>query len=124
MSAVNIGMRTLFAGILMVALWQPALAGHGDLTKGEMVYEETCIACHGETGQGELPGVPDFTSTEENRLAKSEETLIEHVIDGFETPGAELAMPPKGGNPDLTEEDVHDVVFYLRKQFGNMPSQN
>jgi len=27
-------------------------------------------------------------------------------------------MPPNGGNPDLTEQDIRDVIAYIRKEFG------
>jgi hypothetical protein len=38
---------------------------------GKVVYDETCVACHGPDGTGVLPGVPDFTS-KSGPLAKSD----------------------------------------------------
>lgn len=28
-----------------------------------------------------------------------------------------MAMPPMGGNPDSTEQDMADVLAYMRKEF-------
>ena len=103
----------LMAGLFMTA---PAFA-QGDVKKGAQVYEGTCIACHGENGKGEeLPGVPDFTSAK-GPLAKKDAVLLGHIINGFESPGSDLAMPALGGNEDLTEEDIRNVLAYLRAKY-------
>ena len=110
-----VGVVALFLTVIFFG--QVALAGHGDPMKGKAVYlETTCAACHGENGQAAVPGVPSF-SGDGSPLAKSEEILIKHVINGFESPGAEMAMPPKGGNPDRTVLDAHNVIAYIRKRF-------
>lgn len=84
---------------------------------GKAVYEGTCIACHGAGGEGALPGVPDFTDPN-GVLRKSDGELIDHMINGFQSPGSPMAMPPKGGNPSLTLEDIEQVLRYLRETFG------
>ncbi len=28
-----------------------------------------------------------------------------------------MAMPPKGGNPSLSDDDIHAVIAYLRQAF-------
>ena len=87
-----------------------------DAGRGGEIYAQTCVACHGADGRGVLPGVPDFTSAS-GPLAK-EDALLQHITDGFQTPGSPMAMPSKGGNPDLTEEDVMSVLRYLREHYG------
>ena len=72
----------------------------------------------GADGRGTLPGVPDFTS-KSGPLSKGDSVLLQHITDGFQTPGSVMAMPPKGGNPDLTEDDVIDVLYYIRGKFGS-----
>lgn len=83
---------------------------------GKAVYEGTCVACHGADGRGTIPGVPDFTKPG-SALSKPEDHLVANVINGFQTPGSPLAMPPKGGNPGLTEDDVRNVVRYMKEVF-------
>jgi len=85
---------------------------------GQSVYEQTCVACHGADGKGVLPGVPDFTE-KGGRLSQSEDVLVQHVIDGFQSPGSPMAMPPNGGNASLTEADARAVVKYLLGAFGS-----
>lgn len=85
---------------------------------GQVVYEQTCVACHGADGKGVLPGVPDFTE-KGGRLSQSEDMLVQRVIDGFQSPGSPMAMPPRGGNADLTEADARAVVKYLIGTFGS-----
>jgi len=91
-------------------------AVHAAGPSGKSVYEGTCIACHGPDGKGVLPGVPDFTSAQ-GPLSQSDEVLEKHVLEGFQKPGSPMAMPPKGGNPALTDEDVAAAIRYLRTRF-------
>ena len=81
---------------------------------GEQIYKQTCVACHGTDGKGAIPGVSDF----KERLSKSDEILFQHVIEGFQSPGSPMAMPPKGGNPNLTDQDIREVLSYIRKTYG------
>jgi len=90
----------------------------GDAAKGKAVYDGTCVFCHGENGKGEIPGTPDFTKAS-GPLSQSDAILVEHITDGFESPGAAMPMPAKGGNTDLSDEDIADVLAYLRKAFGS-----
>jgi mono/diheme cytochrome c family protein len=81
---------------------------------GEQVYSGTCIACHGADGNGAIPGVPVLFE----RLVKTDETLFKHIKEGFQSPGSTLAMPALGGNPDLADKDIENVLGYLRQKFG------
>lgn len=76
------------------------------------LYETTCIACHGAKGQGDLPGVPDLAKG--GRLSKPDAELVANILKGFQTKGSPMAMPAKGGNPNLTAEDAKALVIYLR----------
>lgn len=89
----------------------------GNVENGSKVFMTTCFACHGVDGKGMLPGMPDFTKTRD-RLAQSDSVLVSHVINGFQSPGAMIPMPPRGGNPALTEQNILDAVTYIRQQFG------
>lgn len=103
--------------ILSVAVMIGLTAGAHAAPDGKAIYEQTCIACHGANGKGALPGVPDLTG-KSGRLSKPDGVLIKNMMDGFQTPGSPMAMPPKGGNPALTREDIESVLGYMRKRFG------
>ena len=72
---------------------------------GEKVYGGICMACHtaGAAGAPRLGEAADW----EARLSKGTETLYTHAIEGFN------AMPAKGGNPALSDDEVKAAVDYL-----------
>jgi len=97
---------------------QPAASPAAGATDGRHIYEGTCIACHGADGKGTISGVPDLTARD-GALSKPDSVLLAHIENGFQGPGAILAMPPKGGNQSLTTADLEAVLGYLRSAFGN-----
>lgn len=88
----------------------------GDVAAGQKVYNGTCIACHGAKGEGTVPGVPNFTK-KGGVLSKPHSALVEHIKKGFQSGGG-LSMPPRGGDPSLTEQDLANVHAYLHSDFG------
>lgn len=105
------------AAVLAASLFilNPAKATD-NVKNGAKIYGETCVACHGENGAGAFPGVPDFTATN-GRLNKTDAILVDHIDNGFESPLSDMAMPERGGNEELTEQDIKDVLCYLRAEF-------
>ena len=83
---------------------------------GKVVYQQSCVACHGADGAGAFPGVPDLTEVN-GSLAKPDITIIKNITDGYQSPGSPMAMPPKGGSPSLTDENIKAVVDYMRNEF-------
>ena len=83
---------------------------------GKEVYEKTCIACHGANGKGAVPGAADFTDPK-GRLTKPDDVLLKHIGSGFQTPGSPMAMPAKGGNPTLTDDDLKNALKYIRETY-------
>jgi cytochrome c5 len=80
-----------------------------DMQVGEQVYQSTCAACH-EQG---IAGAPGQGNREEwqPRLAKGYETLVINSINGFQ--GNMGVMPPRGGNANLSDEEVAAAVAYM-----------
>lgn len=116
-SAIILPITMVWAAVgLGTAAFADSQENPADLKNGRGIYEETCVFCHGRRGKGEIPGVSDLTK-KSGPLSKSDVELIANVMKGFESPGTMMAMPAKGGNPDLTESDIHDVVAYLRQAF-------
>lgn len=94
----------------------PAAAA-GDVANGEKLFKSTCIACHGEGGVG-VQGLGKNMTTSEFIAGLSDAELIDFIKKGrdpsdpLNTTG--VAMPPKGGNPALTDENLVDIVAYVR----------
>ncbi len=85
---------------------------------GEAVFQTACIACHGVDGAGALPGVPDLMASD-RRLLEADDVLLKRTVEGFQSPGSSMAMPPRAGNPDLSDEDLMAAIRYMRERFGN-----
>jgi cytochrome c5 len=88
-------------------------APKGSMT-GQQVYAQICKTCH-ETGLAGAPKAGDKAAWQP-RIAQGEQTLVQHAIQGFQ--GKTGVMPPKGGDANLTDEEVHRAVVYLANQAG------
>lgn len=89
----------------------------GDPVAGEEQYNQVCIACHGPGGQG-VEGLGKPFTTSDFVASQSDEELLEFIKQGRpidhpdNTTGVD--MPPKGGNPALTDEQILDIIAYIR----------
>ncbi len=93
----------------------PALVG--DATAGKMVYEGTCVACHGPGAVGITGLGKDWTVSEfiRNNSDADLMTFIKQgrlATDSDNTTGVD--MPAMGGNKALTDQDLADVIAYMR----------
>jgi disulfide bond formation protein DsbB len=94
-----------------------APAPAGDAAHGKTVFDSTCVACHGPDAKG-LPNLGKDLTTSEFVASQSDAQLVEFIKTGrpisdpANTTGVD--MPPKGGNPALTDQDIADVVAYIR----------
>ena len=79
------------------------------LLTGPQVYNEACIACHGN-GIGGAPKFGDVGAWAP-RIAKGVGVLREHAITGFQ--GSTGYMPPKGARVDLSDKEIDDAVDYM-----------
>ena len=89
----------------------------GDPAAGKEQYDLICIACHGPTGEG-IEGLGKPFTTSEFLRERSDEEMIAFVKTGrpsgdpLNTTG--IDMPPKGGNPALTDDQILDIIAYVR----------
>lgn len=102
-------MLMLFVGALALSAAQAA-------DPGKAVYDRSCATCHGANGKGVLPGVPDVTK-KDGVLSQPDDVLLKRTVEGYQSPGSPLAMPPKGGNPSLTEAQLKQAIDYMKSQF-------
>ncbi len=93
---------------LTLALFSAA-SGAADLEQGKHVFQQSCIACHG-SGVAGAPEIGDRAAWAP-RIAKGMRRLVDNAINGFQ--GQTGVMPPKGGYPDLSAEQVAAAVAYM-----------
>jgi cytochrome c5 len=102
---------------LTPALWADEAASiKPPIPSGETVYQYSCAICYGADGEAVMPGVPDLTDNPEV-LNQADAILIRKISQGFQSPGSSLAMPANGGNPQLDENDIRQVLDYMRETF-------
>lgn len=104
------------SGIVLAFGAAGVVADDYDLDTGKEVYENTCAACH-DAGAAGAPVIGDAGDWQD-RLDKGMATLIEHSIEGFQ--GDAGVMPAKGGNTDLSDEEVENAVAYMVDQAGDL----
>ncbi|PCI57564.1 MAG: hypothetical protein COB34_06395, partial [Methylophilaceae bacterium] len=77
---------------------------------GEEVVNQACMACHG-TGLMNSPIMGDSAAWRA-RIALGYEVLTKNAIDGIRT------MPARGGNPDLTDNEIARAVAFMANKAG------
>ena len=85
-------------------------------TPAARTYARTCRSCHAGDGAGSFPGVPDLTDPS-GPLSRDPNDLLTRVIAGIQTPGGAMVMPPRGGDPSLSDAALADVLTYMRRTF-------
>lgn len=89
----------------------------GDPAAGKELYDQVCITCHGPTGEG-IEGLGKPFTTSEFVASHGDQELLEFVKQGRPIGDPEnttgVDMPPKGGNPALTDEQILDIIAYVR----------
>lgn len=92
------------------------VASAGDAVLGEDLFL-VCAGCHGPDGKG-LPNNGKDLTTSDYAKGLTDEEFVEFlktgrpVTDPKNTTGVD--MPPKGGNPVFTDEDLLNIVAYVR----------
>ena len=99
-----------------------AAASENDIMKrGEVIYKKACLVCHQADGSGVPMMFPPITESE--IIAGSHEELIKIILDGMSGPveikGEKYnsVMPPLKN--DLDDQEVADLLTYIRNSFGN-----
>jgi cytochrome c5 len=76
----------------------------------EQIVTQVCAACH----QAGVLNAPKIGAKEdwEPRMAQGLDTLVSHAVNGYN------AMPAKGGNPNLTEDDIRASTLWMLAESG------
>jgi len=114
----------ILAFVILAALFLAACGGSAeptyapeDIAQGGEIFASICSACHGADAKG-LPNLGKDLTTSEYVKDNDDDTLLillkEGRPSGHELNTTGVDMPPKGGNPALSDEDLLTIVAYLR----------
>ncbi len=84
---------------------------------GDQIYHSICMACHGFNARG-IAGLGKTLIGSDYVNSLTDEELLAFlqvgraVTDPLNTTG--VAMPARGGNPNLTDDDLRSVIAYIR----------
>ncbi len=103
---------------------QPSAALTQNIENGKTIYNQYCLVCHQTDGNGVTGAFPTLHQTEWVQGDKTK--LITVIINGLQGPievkGEQYngLMPPHG---HLTDQQIADVLTFVRKSFGNDASE-
>ena len=114
--ALSIALGAAGCGSDSAAVTTTAVAGT-PLAHGQQLAGQSCSSCHGQDFEGVKSLGPALTDNDFIQDHTDDE-LIEFIKEGRskDDPDSEtgIAMPPYGGNPRLTDDDLADIVLFLR----------
>ena len=96
-------MKVIAGGLLVLATM--GVASTAMAADGKAVYEATCAMCHAAG----VAGAPKFgdKAAWAPRIATGKAALVASVVKG------KNAMPPKGGNAALKDDEIAAAVDYI-----------
>lgn len=89
----------------------------GDAARGQTLFTSTCSTCHGPDATG-IVGLGKNLTTSTFVAERTDAQMLEFIKTG--RPASDPAnttgvdMPPRGGNPALTDQDLVDIISFVR----------
>ncbi len=107
--------QTSGAGVSSTA--SSTVVSKGDPAEGRKVFSTGCLTCHGPTGQGIVNLAPSLAGSQFIKVA--DDAAVASVIRTGRAVGepnnkSGKAMPARGGNPFLTEDQISHLVAFVR----------
>ena len=97
------------AAVAAAAAHAASQVAYGGTLDGSVIYQNLCSGCH-TSGAGGAPKL-DAAGIGARAAAQGVDELVKKAISGFT--GSVGVMPPKGGNPALTDEQVKATVEWM-----------
>ena len=96
----------------------PATPAAPSAEHGQQLFTATCTGCHGPQGAGILH-LGKNIQTSKFAAGLSDAQLADFITQGRAANDplntTHVPMPPKGGNPALSAQDISDIVAYVRQ---------
>ena len=96
----------------------PATPAAPSAEHGQQLFTATCTGCHGPQGAG-IPHLGKNIQTSKFAAGLNDTQLADFITQGRAANDplntTHVPMPPKGGNPALSAQDISDIVAYVRQ---------
>jgi mono/diheme cytochrome c family protein len=95
--------------------------GPGSILRGQKIYEQTCLPCH----QADAGGVPGMTPPlQKSSYVQGPPTKVIGIVlnglnDGVEIDGESYSNPMPPFSTALKDQEIADVLTFVRSHFGN-----
>jgi mono/diheme cytochrome c family protein len=98
---------------------KPAFDLKASMTRGQEVYTANCVSCHMEKGEGMEGVFPPLAKS--NYLMADKKRSIVQILEGVSGPIKVNGMEYNGEMAaiDLSDQEISDVLNYVRNSFGN-----
>ncbi len=87
------------------------------VAEGQKLFRTVCATCHGQNGEG-MPNLGKSLQGSAFVAGMSDQDLVQFMIEGRPATHPDntrgVDMPPKGGNPAFTDEQLQLIVVYMR----------
>jgi mono/diheme cytochrome c family protein len=105
--------------IPFLALQQPSFDLKASITRGKEIYAIQCMSCHQENGEGIEGAFPPLAKSD--YLMADKKRSVTQVLKGLTGEIKVNGKTYNGDMPalDLTDEEVSDVLNYVRNSWGN-----
>lgn len=100
--------RKMKKWFINISLALAAIPAAADTPDGKAIFTQICRACHA-TGVAGAPVIGDKAAWA-GRIANGPDNLLQSALRG------KGGMPPKGGNPGLSDEQVRAAMEYMISQ--------
>ena len=96
----------------------PTQAGlGGNVENGKAKFATTCTSCHGPDAKG-MTGLGKDLHNNQYIANMSDQQAVDFLKKGRTASDplntTKVDMPPKGGNPALSDQDLADIVAFIR----------
>jgi mono/diheme cytochrome c family protein len=91
--------------------------GSGNAAAGESIFQGSCAACHGPDAKG-IEGLGSSLYDNEFVQSMNDDEFVAFIKLGRSASHPDnttgIDMLPKGGNPSLIDDDLYDIVSFVR----------
>lgn len=100
--------------VALTGSWALAQRQTGSTKNGERIFQQHCVGCHGTSGDGLGPNIKELIVPPANFRAMKSRTKTDMELYLAIKQGV-LFSPMHGWADRLTDQEIRDVVRYIRR---------